>query len=213
MTDGINPTLHTAALAALESLVNRALALAPRAGAELAELEDCVFALECTTPQLTIFLQPQGETVRLMGVFEGPVTTRVRGAAADFTELAAADDPAACLINGALELEGESAPLLELQQIMSTLDIDWEAPLVDVLGDVVGHQLAEVLRGGFSWGQQARKSLERQLEEFVHEEARLSPPRLELEDFYNDVQSLSVRVERLESRSRRLRQKIAQLKA
>jgi ubiquinone biosynthesis accessory factor UbiJ len=213
MTEGINPTLHTAGLATLEGLINRALTLAPRASAELAELEDCVFALECTSPVLDIYLQPGRGKVRLMGIYDGPVTTRVRGAAADFTELAASDDPAASLINGALELEGDSAPLLELQQILGTLDIDWEAPLVDTLGDVVGHQLAEVLRAGFSWGRETRGSLERQLEEFIHEEARLSPPRLELEDFYGDVQELSLRVERLESRSRRLRQKIAQLKA
>jgi len=213
MTEGINPTVHTAGLATLEGLINNALTLAPRASAELAELEDCVFALECTSPALDIYLQPGRGRVRLMGFYEGPVTTRVKGAAADFTELAASDDPAASLINGALELAGDSAPLLELQQILSTLDIDWEAPLVDALGDVVGHQLAEILRAGFSWGRQARVSLERQLEEFVHEEARLSPPRLELEDFYGDVQELSLRVERLESRSRRLRQKIAQLKA
>jgi len=213
MTEGINPTVHTAGLATLEGLINNALTLAPRASAELAELEDCVFALECTSPALDIYLQPGRGRVRLMGFYEGPVTTRVKGAAADFTELAASDDPAASLINGALELAGDSAPLLELQQILSTLDIDWEAPLVDALGDVVGHQLAEILRAGFSWGRQARVSLERQLEEFVHEEARLSPPRLELEDFYSDVQELSLRVERLESRSRRLRQKIAQLKA
>lgn len=213
MTEGINPTLHTAGLATLEGLINRALTLAPRASAELAELEDCVFALECTSPLLDIYLQPGRGKVRLMGIYDGPVTTRVRGAAADFTELAASDDPAASLINGALELEGDSAPLVELQQILGTLDIDWEAPLVDTLGDVVGHQLAEVLRAGFSWGRETRGSLERQLEEFIHEEARLSPPRLELEDFYGDVQELSLRVERLESRSRRLRQKIAQLKA
>jgi ubiquinone biosynthesis protein UbiJ len=213
MTEGINPTVHTAGLATLEGLINRALTLAPRASAELAELEDCVFALECTSPALDIYLQPGRGRVRLMGFYDGPVTTRVRGAAADFTELAASDDPAASLINGALELAGDSAPLLELQQILGTLDIDWEAPLVDTLGDVVGHQLAEILRAGFSWGRQARVSLERQLEEFIHEEARLSPPRLELEDFYGDVQELSLRVERLESRSRRLRQKITQLKA
>ena len=148
-----------------------------------------------------------------MGIYEGPVTTRVKGSAADFTELTTSEDPAATLINGGLELEGDSAALLELQQVLGTLDIDWEAPLVDGLGDVLGHQLAEILRATFSWGGQTRVSLERQLEEFIHEEARLSPPRLELDDFYSDVQELSLRVERLESRSRRLRQKIEQLKA
>ena len=51
-----------------------------------------------------------------MGVYEGPVTTSVRGVASDFAELATAKDPAATLINGRLELRGDSAPLIELQK-------------------------------------------------------------------------------------------------
>jgi len=81
---------------------------------------------------------------------------------------------------------------------------------VGALGDVAGHQLAEMLRNAFAWGKQASASFGRQLEEFIHEEARLSPPRLELEDFYRDVQALSLRVERLESRSARLRARLRQ---
>jgi ubiquinone biosynthesis protein UbiJ len=64
--------------------------------------------------------------------------------------------------------------------------------------------LAQALRGLFSWGQQASASFLRQLEEFIHEEARLAPPRLEVEDFYQDVQQLNQRVDRLQARIRQL---------
>lgn len=207
----INPTLHTAALAALESALDRALALAPGGEAALAPLAGKVFALHCTAPTLDAYLQAGPGGLRLMGVYDGPVTTSVRGRAADFAELATASDPAAALINGELELKGDSAPLLELQRAIAGLEVDWEAPLVDVLGDIAGHQLAELLRGGFRWGRQAGSGLARQLEEFIHEEARLSPPRAELEDFYRDVLSLGIQVERLESRLARLRRQLAQL--
>ena len=90
--------------------------------------------------------------------------------------------------------------------------MDWEAPLVDALGDVAGHQLAQLLRHAFAWGKQASTSLTRQLEEFIHEEARLSPPRLEVEDFYRDVQELGLRVDRLQSRTERLRQRLQKLR-
>jgi len=208
MPAGINPTLHTAALAGLEAALNRALQLSPGGAATLAPLRDRVFALHCTAPQVDVFLQPTDQGVRLMGLYDGPVTTSLRGEASDFAALASAEDPAAALINGKLELHGDSAPLLELQRLVAGLDVDWEAPLVDTLGDVAGHQLAEMLRGGFRWGRQAGSGLLRQLEEFIHEEARLSPPRLELEDFYRDVQELGLRVERLESRIARLRRKL-----
>lgn len=210
MTGEINPTLHTAGLAAAETALNRALQLAPAGAGRLVDLGDCVFALHCTAPQVDIYMQPEGQRMRLMGIYDGPVTTSIRGKASDFTELATARDPAATLINGDLELHGDSGPLLELQSILSQLDVDWEAPLVGALGDVAGHQLAQFLRDSFRWGKQASSSFGRQLEEFIHEEARLCPPRLELEDFYRDVQELGLRVERLESRAARLRKKLRQ---
>lgn len=208
MSTLIDPAIHTAALAGLEAALNRAISFSPKGGSEMAVFEDQVFALHCTSPEIDLYLQPTTTGVRLSSIYEGPATTRLRGEASDFTALASSQDPAATLINGGLELEGESAPLIELQKVLSNLDIDWEAPLVGALGDVAGHQIATVLRSTFTWGKQARGSLTRQLREFIQEEARLSPPHLELEDFYADLRELGQQVERLESRALRLRKKI-----
>ena len=76
---------------------------------------------------------------------------------------------------------------------------------------LVSTQLAEMLRGLFSWGEHAAASIRRQLSEYILEEGRLSPPALELEDFYQQVHSLSLRVDRLESRARRVAARIDQL--
>ncbi|MGB1139449.1 MAG: ubiquinone biosynthesis accessory factor UbiJ [Halioglobus sp.] len=208
MSRTVDPAVHTAALAALERALNRALALSPGTLEQLVTLEDTVLALHCTSPPVEVFLHPSGDGIRLAGVHDGPVTTSVRGEASDFTELATSNDPTATLINGNLELHGDSAPLIELQRVLAQLDVDWEAPLVNTLGDVAGHQVAQILRRVFAFGRQAHASLSRQLSEFIHEEARLAPPRVELEDFYTDVRELDQRVERLKSRLERLRRKL-----
>ena len=208
MATTIDPTLHTAALAALEAGLNRTLDLSSQSTLGLARLEDCVFALHCTAPMLDVYLHPSAQGIRLAGTHHGAVTTSITGEASDFTELATSRDPTATLINGGLELDGDSAPLIALQQVLATLDIDWEAPLVSTLGDIAGHQLAQTLRRTFSWGKQASAGLARQLEEFIHEEARVSPPQLEVEDFYRDLQELGLRVDRLQSRAQRLQQRL-----
>ncbi len=112
MSRSLNPTLVTAVLAAMESGLNRALELAPEARAELEPLQDKVFALHCTAPDLDVYLQPQDGNLRVMGIYDGPVTTSVRGVASDFAELVTSRDAAATLINVELELEGDSDPLL-----------------------------------------------------------------------------------------------------
>lgn len=212
MSVAVDPTLQTAALAALEAALNRALTLAPRAGAELAPFDGQVFALHCSAPQIDVFLHPRDGHIRLTGIHEGPVTTSIHGSAADFSALANASDPAAALINGNIELEGDSAPLIDLQKVLASLEIDWEAPLVASLGDVAGHQLAQSLRQAFAWSRQAGSSLRRQLAEYIHEEARLSPPGLEVEDFFSEVRELGQRVDRLQSRTERLRRQLDKLR-
>lgn len=205
----VSPTIHTAAVAALETAVNRALSLDPGGLRRTASLQGKVFHFGCLSPELDIYLLPEADQLKLMGFWDGEVTTSIRGTASDFAALASASDPTAALINGDLELVGESAPLIELQKILASLDMDWEAPLVNTFGDIVGHQLAQALRGLFSWGQQASTSIARQLEEFIHEEARLAPPRQELEDFYQDLQQLNQRVDRLQARIQKFSQRLA----
>ena len=207
------PTIHTAGLAAAESTLNAALKLSPHSVEALKDLADQVLALECTKPALTLFLRADLKGyLHLAGAHEADVTTRVRGTAEDFAALAGTQDPAAELINGNLELNGSSATLTDMQRIFADLDLDWEAPIVDALGDVAGHQLASMLRASFSWSQQASTNLQRQLGEFALEEARLTPPALALEDYYSDVQQLAERSDRLAARIERLRQRIERLR-
>ncbi len=204
-----DPAVVTGVLAAIESALAQALELAPASRRDLEELAGTVLAIDCTAPAVEVFITV-GESgqLKLSSYSEAKAVTRVRGSLEDFAALAAAEDPAATLINSNLEIVGNTAPLLALQQLVTKMDLDWEAPLVDALGDVAGHQLAQMLRGLFSWGQAAHTSLRRQLSEFILEEGRLSPPAAELERFYRDVEKLGLRVDRLQSRLQRLARKI-----
>ena len=136
-------------------------------------------------------------------------TDFVRGTLEDFAALATSNDPAATLINSGIELEGSSASLITLQQVIARMEIDWEAPLVELLGDVAGHQIAEGFRRFFRWGEDARASLKRQVSEYLLEEGRLTPPKAELEHFYDAVQSLAMRVERAQRQIEKLLAKAA----
>ena len=48
----------------------------------------------------------------------------------------------------------------------------------------------------------------RQIGEYIHEEARLSPSKRELEDFYTDTQRLRLAADRLDSLTKKIRKTI-----
>ena len=205
-----DPALLSAALAGAESALNQAIALAPMSHQELDALSGTLLGVEITSLDLTLYIDlVSGTEVRLMMHCERPTDAFVRGSLEDFAALAASDDPAATLINSGIELEGRSTSLINLQQVISKMDVDWEAPLVNTLGDVTGHQLAQTLRKFFQWSEGARASLKRQLSEYLLEEGRLTPPKAELEYFYDSVQSLSMRVERAQQQVEKLLAKVA----
>lgn len=207
----MNPTLHTAAMAALETAINRALKLDPATTQNLGQLDGKVFRLEIAGTGADIYLLPEQYGLRLQGFYDGPIDSHVIGTIPDFVELISADDAASTLINGAIKLSGDSAPLLQLQGILHRLDLDWEGSLARAIGDVPAHQLGKMVRGGMHWGQQAFTSINRQVEEFLHEEARLLPPAAELQDFYDAIAKTGLAVDRFEARVQRQQQRLQQL--
>ncbi len=204
----ISPTLHTAMLASLEKVINKTLKLDPATQNRLSALQHHVFLLHCTEPDISVYLIPGDGEVRLCGVFEGEADTKLTGSASEYSKLFAAEDPASALINGELELIGNSQALIELQKILTDLDIDWEAPLAQHFGDVIGHQMGQGIRAGFNFGRQAFKGLSRQFKEFITEESELVPPKPQTERFFREVDQLATRTERLEARLQKLRQSL-----
>ena len=127
--------------------------------------------------------------------------------------MATETDKPSALINGGLSVHGETAPLLELQEILAGLEIDWEARLASVIGDIPAHQFGRAMRRSVRWGRGANAALLRHIEEFIHEEARLAPPAAEFDDFYDDLQHLQLRLQRLGARIKRQQRRTRKLEA
>jgi len=196
----IDPTLHTAALAGLEMAINGALRWDPGSRQKLQQLAGHVFHFQCQSPHLSLYLLPTREQLRLCAVFEGSADTTLTGSASDFAMLARASDPANALINGELQLQGDSGALITLQSIVKQLDLDWEAPLANLFGDVIGHSLGRGIRRGLSFGRRAMTGATSALSEFLQQESELLASPAQLALFYSEVSQLSMRADRLEAR-------------
>jgi ubiquinone biosynthesis accessory factor UbiJ len=199
----MNTPLHTLkgiSLAALETALNTALKLDTASREKLTALAGQVFHLECTQPELDIYLLPQEHGVQLAAHWEGNITAGLTGTRDDYLELLRSNDPAATLINGNMRVIGDSKILLHLRDIAAELDLDWEAPLTRVFGDIVGHQMARSLRFGSRLFFDAAKSLQRQLYDYMQEENPFLAKRWQVEQFKHAVTDLDARTKQLAER-------------
>lgn len=200
MSAKIDPTLSTAALASLELAINKALSLDLSAQQKLQQLSPNSLHLQFNDWNISLFILLKEAQVQLLQHYEASCSAVISGPSTAFFELLRSDDKGAALISGELQLQGNSQLLLELQAIMNTLELDWESRLADVLGDIPAHLIGRSGRHFWQFTQQSGQKFQQHLKEFIVEEARLLPSQREAEGFYQQINELQYRCDRLTAR-------------
>jgi ubiquinone biosynthesis accessory factor UbiJ len=197
----LNATLVTL----VEQGLNRLLARDPVTLRALDRLSGRVIALQINSPvAMTLFLIPNNEGLQLQQHYGAEPDATLAGSASALLRLVSSEDKAAALFGKGVTISGDSALANRLQTILADADIDWEGLLADQIGDLPAYQAARFLRQQGSYWRQTGSSLSHNLGEYLQEEARLLPPRAELEAFMADVDNLRQRSDRLEARLQRI---------
>lgn len=204
-----DPAIIAGVTLAIEAAINEAISLSLGTREALSQKAGICIAIHCSSPAVNVyFFVSDSGSISLQNYSESETTVSLSGSWRDFQAVAAADDTAGALVNSNITVTGDTAALIEIQQIVSDMDIDWEAPLVASLGHVAGHQLANALRGFWRWRTDSHERLTRQVSEFIIEEGRLSPSKHEIDAFLGDVDDIVLKVDRLESRIKRLQRQL-----
>lgn len=196
-----NAALITLAEQGLNSLLSRD----PVTLRALGQLGGRVVALEISSPvAMTLFLIPNNEGLQLQQHYGAAADAVIAGSASALLRLVSSDDKAVALFGKGVTISGDSGLANRLQSILADTDIDWEGLLADQIGDIPAHQAARLARQQGNYWRQTGSSLSHNLGEYLQEEARLLPPRAELEGFMADVDKLRQRTDRLDARLQRL---------
>ncbi len=187
----------------LEVAIKVALRQDPATLRRLARLDGKVIQLQITSPQLMIYLFPVADGIEFSSGHEGEVDCRIEGRTSDFLEVLLDEQKT---FGSGIQLSGDTQIAISLKDCLQQLNIDWEALLADRVGDLAAHQFAEIFRIGRSYLRESSDSLLDDMDDYLHEEIRLLPARVELEQFYNQVDQLRLQVDRIEARIERLSQ-------
>ena len=104
------------------------------------------------------------------------------------------------------ELSGDVATAEAFAELLRHARPDLEEELSRLIGDIAAHEVADAARRTDDWAREAGSALTMNTSEFLQEEARQLPPRVEVNAFGRDVECLRDDVERAAQRIARLEQ-------
>ena len=202
-------TLILATFAGLENLVNKALQYDPNARQQLSALAGQVFNIQVLQTDLEFWLRIEDDQIVFMTHWENEPDAAITGTLANLVSVIRHEDKTQGLMEYNVKVAGHSQSLTKLQHIADQLNIDWEAALADVVGDLPGHLLADGVRQVHGFAQSVLGNLSRSSRNFIREESDWFAHPAVTEEFANDLSQLRLQTDRLEARIRRLSQRLS----
>ena len=216
----IDPTILSAVSLVFEKAINQALQYDPGTKNALRSLGPLTIQIETSEPKFYLIIRiDEASEINVSLLQVNAVENKeqsshsenaditLTGTFSDFVSLAFSKDHMLAKHN--ISVSGKIHQLSQLQEIANNVDIDWEEPIVALLGVVPGHFISERIRAAGRWTKHQKNEIKHWLPETLQEELRLVPSRHEVEHFFNDIDTLNALTQRIEARVNRLKQKLA----
>ena len=188
----------------IESALNAYLGMDPEAVAGMERLMGRVIGFEVTGINFVLFCVPAADRVQILHEYDGVPDAVIKGSPVSFTLMAITGNPRQTIAQGTVKVIGDLQVGQAFYELLQAVEIDWEEMLANRIGDIPAYQLGRLARSIGAWTIRTRDSLRMDLTEYLQEEARVVPTRMELEAFMDDIDTLRSDVDRLAARVDRL---------
>jgi ubiquinone biosynthesis protein UbiJ len=190
--------------AGIETVFNAYLDLDPETAAKLGGMSGKVIGIEITDIDITLFLSPVQDRLRVLPKYEGEPEAVVVGSSRALVRSGLSGESGSFLTQGSVRIRGDMELGKQFFDVLTSLEVDWEEQLSRYVGDISAHQIGSIFRALWAWTQQTHTSVRQNLSEYLQEEARIVPTRVEVESFLDDVDTFRSDVDRLRAKVDRL---------
>jgi ubiquinone biosynthesis accessory factor UbiJ len=182
-----------------EEMMNRRIAGSSRARAMLAALAGRSMELRFAATPLRVRLAESLGTLMIRPAGDERADAVIEGTPLSFLRLVT-DDAARSIRAGGMDVRGDAEVAEGFRRLLEAARPDFEEEVSRFTGDAAAHYLAGFARDAAAFGRRAGDTLARNTAEYLTEESRDLPVRVEVEEFLEDVDRLREAVDRLESR-------------
>lgn len=99
-----------------------------------------------------------------------------------------------------IKIEGDAEIAQQVISLFDELNIDWENELSQIIGDVPAYHIGRVIHQIGNWISNTAQSFNHDINEYIHEEANWFPPSEALQNFFADIDTLRMDIDRAEAR-------------
>lgn len=197
--------LQSTALEGVEQLINGALKYDPASSRGLAALQGQIILLDSSMPPLSIALEPTADGILLHNNWQDSASITIEGTLVSIASMALNSNDTKSLSGTGVNVSGDLETLRQLNIIMANLDIDWEAALAELFGDVAAHIFCSTIRNSAEFRASTAQRAKTTLVDVAQNQWQLTPDRAEFEQFVQQVRSITTDTDRLAARVERLR--------
>jgi ubiquinone biosynthesis protein UbiJ len=197
--------LQASALEGLEQIINGVLIHDPASAQQLAKMQGKIILIDSSLPAIRVAVEPSTKGIILHHNWSDAADITVTGSLVAIAGMAINSAETVSLSGTGVNVSGNLELLRQLNQIMAGLDIDWEAALAELVGEIPAHLIAESIRNSAQYRTAALQRAQTALAEVSQEELRLTPSKNEFDEFMASVRHVTADIDRLTARANKLR--------
>lgn len=194
--------LSAALIGTLETSLNALLRTRPIARERLAKLAGKRISVEVLPSAQTVHLLFTENSVLIFANTDVPADAKIRGKLSDLLKLAY--EPRSVLFGQGVEIEGDVSLVQRMQSALGDSELDWETWLASQIGDLNASAVLQGQESVKSWFTKSKHSFSHSLKDYLQDEIKLLPTRIEYELWNNELATLSNRIDNLNQRSEQL---------
>lgn len=188
------------AVTQLEQALNRLIALDPETGDRVNAVDGQIVSLKLSRPGFEIFLASRDSRLCVLPEPDREPAATLTGSLTAFTRAGLTGISGKPRPDGQIEIEGDQKTGQAFLAILDKLSIDWEEQLSKLTGDVIAHQVGNIACKATQGAGNLQTTLRSNLSEYLQEELRVLPTRIEVGNFMTDIADLEKRVQTMEKR-------------